>query len=278
MHIGDLVVRGENFVELADHILEYYNEQYSSVNDIRDGDIIYCDTRHLYKFRDALIKKKDLVIITHNCVGPVSDEKPWRDDGVSTEDFSGCFRYWFAKNCYSKKDNVIPIPIGFQNIRWNKNGFRNRIYNEYEDDTEPVKLVYLNCKIGTNVKVRQQCWDECNEMGIDADDADKHRLSFEEFINKMKNYKFILSPDGYGVDCHRTWEALFVNRIPVIKNKYPLSRLYENMPVLFVNEWTELENIDLNGIYNKMRNIFNRDILTQEYWDNYIKRIINDSI
>jgi len=269
--IGESVVRGENFLNLADHVLMYYDQPHSAPSNIKDGDVVYCDTRSLYKFKDELMKHKDLVIITHNCIGPVSDETPWRNDGVNTEDFEGCYRYWFAKNCYSKKDNVIPIPLGFENIRWDRNGMKRQTLNNFKDKV-PTKTAYLNCKIGTNTSARQLCWDQCKGMGFDLDGPN---LPFFQFMDKMGNYKFIISPDGAGVDCHRTWEGLFINRIPVVKNAYPLQRLYENMPVLFVDEWTDLQDMDLDKVYSEMSNTLNRSMLLQDYWDAMIMEKIN---
>ena len=50
---------------------------------------------------------------------------------------------------------------------------------------------------------------------------------------------FTLSPRGGGLDCHRTWEALVLGSVPVVKSS-PLDPLYAGLPVLVVGDWTEL--------------------------------------
>jgi len=44
-------------------------------------------------------------------------------------------------------------------------------------------------------------------------------------------YAFVASPYGNGFDCHRTWEALCLGCIPIVKIS-PLDRLFANLPVL----------------------------------------------
>ena len=46
-----------------------------------------------------------------------------------------------------------------------------------------------------------------------------------------KKYKFILSPPGAGFDCHRTWEALYLGAIPIVKTS-SLDPLYKDLPVV----------------------------------------------
>ena len=44
------------------------------------------------------------------------------------------------------------------------------------------------------------------------------------WINQSK-YAFVLSPRGRGLDCHRTWEALCLGCIPIVK-KSPITKLF----------------------------------------------------
>lgn len=269
------VIKGENFLKLADHVLSYYGNQFHNPSNIKDGDIVYCDTRDLIKFKKHLLKRKNLVIITHNCIGGVLDEAPkpnWRDghiNCVNSNEFEGCFRYWFAKNCYSKKKNIIPIPIGFENSKWDKTGIKKRIQEEHKDRIIPTPTAYLNINVKTQKSKRELCVNECRN--IKSIFHQTNRLSYADYISETLQHSFIISPDGNGIDCHRHWEALFFNRIPVIKNKEPLYRLYHDAPVLWVNEWTDLKDMNLSETYKRLKQMpFNREKLFQKYWDQYI--------
>jgi hypothetical protein len=57
--------------------------------------------------------------------------------------------------------------------------------------------------------------------------------------NKQKEYAFVISPHGGGYDCHRLWEALILGCIPIVKTS-PIDTLYEGLPVLIVNEWSDV--------------------------------------
>ncbi len=56
---------------------------------------------------------------------------------------------------------------------------------------------------------------------------------------KQAEYAFVLSPHGNGLDCHRTWEALLLGCIPVVKTS-GIDKLYEGLPVLIVAKWEDV--------------------------------------
>ncbi len=41
------------------------------------------------------------------------------------------------------------------------------------------------------------------------------RVNAEDYFNNLKNYKFIISPEGNVIDCHRHYEALLSGCIPI---------------------------------------------------------------
>jgi hypothetical protein len=73
---------------------------------------------------------------------------------------------------------------------------------------------------------------------------DTHRRTFDETMRLYTRYRFVLSPRGNGLDCHRTWEALLAGCI-VITRTSPLDAMYarNRLPVVVIGEWDEL-NVD----------------------------------
>lgn len=261
------LVRGELFPALADHILVHYDRLYCIPSFIQDGDIIYCDTHQINHFKELLTTKKNLTIITHNSDGYVCDENPWKEHGVNTNDFEGCYVKWYAQNSYSKKDNVIPIPIGFENTRWEQHfGPKTQWLNEIlSEDTAPVNPIYFNCQEATNKTERQNCRIICSKF--DFVNMDSPNLSYKEYLRAIKLHKFTLSPEGNGLDCHRTWEVLAMQRVPILKKAGALERLYKDLPVLFVDKWEDLSDIDLECEYNKRKEMFtNANFLDFNFW------------
>ena len=60
-----------------------------------------------------------------------------------------------------------------------------------------------------------------------------------------------------------------MRRVPVIKREGSMERLYNNMPVLFVDEWSDLKLMNLDKIYEEFF-FDNQDYLTEDYWLNLI--------
>ena len=81
-----------------------------------------------------------------------------------------------------------------------------------------------------------------------------------------------LSPRGNGIDCHRTWEALYLDIIPIVWHS-TLDSLYENLPIIIINDWSEVNEqflrnklleISLNKI--KQPSIYQYEKLRNSYW------------
>jgi len=100
------------------------------------------------------------------------------------------------------------------------------------------------------------------------------KLSFKEITKAYNRYNFVLSPRSAGLDCHRNWE-LFLAGVIVITKTSTLDDMFinNNLPVVILNDWNELnENLDnkLNYWYKNninrtvIANIFPR--LTFNYW------------
>ena len=75
------------------------------------------------------------------------------------------------------------------------------------------------------------------------------------------------------MDCHRTWEALCLGCIPIVKAPN-FSKLFENLPVLIVNDWNDVTKELLDKtIKNFKTKTFNYDKLELKYWVNKFKNI-----
>jgi hypothetical protein len=89
----------------------------------------------------------------------------------------------------------------------------------------------------------------------------------------MSTYTFVLSPFGNGMDCHRTWEALCLGCIPILKAPN-FRKMFENLPVLIVDNWSEVNNeLLLKTISEFKQRTFNYEKLCLKYWTDKIKLI-----
>ena len=101
---------------------------------------------------------------------------------------------------------------------------------------------------------------------------EEKRTTRKQTWETQRKYAFVISPHGNGYDCHRTWEALILGCIPVVKTS-PLDVLFKDLPVLILKDWKELTKQlmektiqDFKNKYNE----FNFQKLSLKYWTNKI--------
>ena len=93
-----------------------------------------------------------------------------------------------------------------------------------------------------------------------------HRSHFIEAAES----KFILCPSGLGFDTYRLWECFYFKVIPIVLNSTfnKLIKKKYNLPMIILNEWTDLINIELK--YKDFDNsILDFNILKEEILNSY---------
>ena len=96
----------------------------------------------------------------------------------------------------------------------------------------------------------------------------KISVTNEKVYHEMNKFKFIISPRGAGIDCHRTWEALYLGCIPVVLSS-SINEIYEDLPVLVLKDWSELSEELLEKTWEDYRKKdWNFEKLNLDYWFN----------
>ena len=86
----------------------------------------------------------------------------------------------------------------------------------------------------------------------------------------LASHKFVFSPRGNGVDCHRTWEALYLRTIPIVKKSTHMKE-FEDLPIFFVDNWEEVCYTNLEQFYYKVKNnLYDLSKMKISYWKNLI--------
>jgi len=82
----------------------------------------------------------------------------------------------------------------------------------------------------------------------------------------QSQFQFVLSPHGAGLDCHRTWEALLLGCIPIVK-RAKINDLFSDLPVITVEDWSQINSSFLTHASKELelKNI-NREKLLMRYW------------
>lgn len=77
-------------------------------------------------------------------------------------------------------------------------------------------------------------------------------LKSDDYFNCLSDYRFIISPEGNGIDCHRHYEALIAGCIPVVETNSKIYEKYLGCPILFTNDYSEITMEYLEKCYNEM--------------------------
>jgi hypothetical protein len=80
-----------------------------------------------------------------------------------------------------------------------------------------------------------------SKINNDLIDLQDKKISFKDITQKYNKYKFVLSPRGNGLDCHRTWELFLAGAI-VITCSSSLDQMYTDnqLPVVILDNWNQL--------------------------------------
>jgi hypothetical protein len=218
---------------------------------------IFCKTDYI-DFLFQIIKKSKIEynLLTHHSDYPI-DEMRFNKKPKN-------IKKWFAINPTFFHPDLIPIPLGIKTHKdpyyepqymseWfieNINTLAqtpktDNIYCNW-NNTNPQRQNILNCLKKTNLKYTHQ-----------------NNIPFKMYIQEMAKYKFVLSPPGNGIDCHRTWEALYCGCIPIVIKNF----IYDSwdLPILQVNSFDEITQEMLNNFTIKQ---YNKKQLTCSYWAN----------
>ncbi len=187
-------------------------------------------------------------------------DRPFTDDLVM--EMSNAVRRVFARNCFVQHPRVETIPIGLaehdlphgQWAAMQKALAAPRgdklLYVGFALNTNPSRVDAINAVGGFGTLDVYERWD------------DKPR-DYADFLCRMRDHRFVLSPPGNGVDCHRTYEALYLGCTPICLDSIPMRPLAKLFPIMLVNDWREVTRERLEAWREPE---WDRGALTAEWW------------
>jgi len=251
------IVNGWNFRQLANVVID--TDTLKERRAIKGGDIVFCKTDYLDKlFEDVDDLVEPITLITH-C----------SDHSITASTFQNrpsCIQKWFAQNADYQHPNLIPIPIGIENHDGPSKG--TCIDTNFIKEL-PIKqdikqdAVYVNFNDThpdrTNVRQFLSCHPNCFVRNETLPSKDYHL--------EMSRFALVASPRGNGIDCHRTWEALLVGSIPIVKKHFIYDSWIE-LPIIQIESWQELNDFDAfkQKVIQKLKNGVNLNALSMDFW------------
>ena len=147
--------------------------------------------------------------------------------------------HMFCQNAVTFHPKVTGIPIGLANPMFahgnlpaffkqtltvvkNKTIYDQRIANTNESRGELFEIL----KSRSGDKINPNC-----------------KVSFEVYIDELKNSRFVVCPRGNGIDTHRLWETIYLGSIPVITPNEFHRAIFSNTCYVLRN-WRDLLHFD----------------------------------
>jgi len=258
------------------------------MSDIKFGSLVYIQTDALYN----LYKSLHLIHEPFFLVSGGSDYTIPSHDVFSSgnHEFFELLNHpkiihMFAQNCIIRHHKITSIPIG---IDYHTMFRKPQCYDSWGGFCTPIEQEMLLLHLrdtATPLNERELlCYSNFHFSTTYQDRKDAIAMIPKEIIYYEPNYvdrtttwthqvkyPFVISPHGNGLDCHRTWEALALGCIPIVRTS-PIDILYQDLPVLIVSNWSDITGDLLKNTINwYMNTTFNFDKLSLSYWCNLSK-------
>lgn len=209
---------------------------------------------HLKKFFNNFKPNHEFILVTHN-----------GDNHIN----NSCLEYlfdpflvkWYSQNVDIIHPKLQSIPIGIANEMW-EHGDESVFYKIINEKNNKNNLVYSNFRLNTNFETRIHCQREIIKKGLVMSEI----KSFELYLRELSKSFFNISPNGNGVDCHKTWESLYLKTIPIVTKSTNIN-FYTKLPIIVIDDWSELDvNFLTKENYYKIWENFSPEKLNVDYF------------
>jgi len=238
----------------------------------RGGETMYFNGQCVSYFSENILMhlKKPIILVTGDYDNSVSDIPSVDDDRILKSPY---ILKWVSQNCLRDHPKLMRIPIGMD---YHSNQHLLEIESPIDQDLrlqqlrntgkpfyERLPRCYTTFHFVLERGDRQEAYDNVPKNLVFYEPT---KVSRTESWQRQLDYAFVLSPYGVGPDCHRTWEALTLGCIPIIKS-CGLDPLFENLPVLLVKKWSDVTQELLDATIESFKTkTFQYEKLQLEYW------------
>lgn len=219
------MISGKSFAGVCRWVLDprYRERDVFSYTQASHGDWVFVNGDYLHEVsrRIPVVFTKKFVFVVHNS-----------DRSFDEAALTLILRYAihvYAINTTTRHPRLTTIPLGFVDRQL-------PFLESFQRPEGPRDIeIYANFTQTTNDAKRRAC-----SIAFKDDPRVTWRsgLSVPEYYSDLCRSRFVLCPEGTGMDTHRVYEALFCGATPVVLRN-SLSPLYEKLPVCIVDTWTD---------------------------------------
>jgi hypothetical protein len=233
------IITGNCFKLICD---DYLDEDKTHIDITKKPKTIFLKTDWIELFKEKVLPQINyqFKLITHNA------DRPCPSGNLDLLEDTRLIR-WYGMNCQIQHPKLQTIPIGIANEKWS-HGDKQILLEIANADIPKTNLCYSNFDITTNYSRRPQIFEIVKTKSFI--NIEYQKLSFRDYLAKLKSYKYVVSPPGNSTDCHRVWEALYLGVIPIIEENIAMEFFYD-LPILVIKSFNDLTIDLLEQKYNE---------------------------
>lgn len=269
----------------------------SLYDNLEANEILHVCPQALKNFVEKVLPKltKPFILLTNNSDWTIPDDVMYEFTRLVSHPL---LTHWFSQNCVLDHPKITRIPIGLDyhtliptrrmQFSWSqpeKHPWGMK-YDPIIQEQQLVKLqsssrpfwerdvnAYANFHFLMTTRYgKVDRVDALNTIPKDLVYYEPVRCTRNICWENMTDNAFVISPQGNGLDCHRTWEALCLGCIPIIKTS-GLDPLFEGLPVWIVSSWSEVSKENMVAKINEFKGKdFQIEKLTLEHWRRMVWR------
>ena len=163
-------------------------------------------------------------------------------------------KFIYSINSNNSAKNTLGLPLGITNDCMDSElhkilgnlDMMKELYLEKNKNKEELRknLVLLNINKSTHPE-RSYVFDKFSTKSyVTLSLPDVSMEGRRKYLIDIKEHDFVLCPRGNGVDTHRLWETLYMERIPIVTYE-DVHASFIGLPILFINSWDEINEIFL---------------------------------
>ena len=233
---------------IAEHIIDIPLEFYTnsgvspmhsypkfSIQGIRENDTIFVKTDYIVSGQFGNIVDK--IKVPFNLITGVSSYNIGRDGGDVYKkilEYDNLIKWVCTNPPNIESEKIIPIPIGFPERErpTGDEGLLKRFHKDRKPHADKLKKAYLPFHdFSTNLSREKEFNDISKEPKVEAE---KSKLSIEEYYKKMDSYQYTICLQGRGPDIHRIYESFLVGSIPVVVNNPVIYKMLDYYKLNYV--------------------------------------------
>lgn len=233
---------------------------------------VFIQTHRLNEYMPQIASFKDrkFILVSHNSDGGIITTNP-RDFDYQLKEIPDNIIHWFAQNVDVRNEKITPIPVALENSYCTPHN-NKQVKMQAVGIKEKSKLAFLCGNVWTNPLERFKPYKEFYKTPwVTIKTGFNNPKLFDKFIEEIAKHHFVLSPDGNGIDCVRTWEALYMGCIPIVQRHVFTEYFAHYLPMIVIDNWNEITEYKLNSFLEyQVPEHYNKDVLKMSYWENKI--------